>query len=53
MFVILDHSAPSPFQGGAFVRLLWLLVVVLMAFLAVLMGYYVYATARAHRRLSG
>jgi hypothetical protein len=29
------------------------LVVVLMLFLTVLMGYYLYATARAHRRLGG
>ena len=31
MFVILDHSGPSPLQGGAFVRVLWLLIVVLLA----------------------
>ena len=31
VFVILDHSGPSLFEGGAFVRALSLLVVVLLA----------------------
>ena len=25
MFVILEHSGPSPFEGGAVVRALWFL----------------------------
>ena len=40
-------------QGGQQIPVGAALVVVLMLFLAVLMGYYLYATARAQRRLGG
>jgi spermidine/putrescine transport system permease protein len=40
-------------RGGQQIPVGAALVVVLMLFLTVLMGYYLYATARAHRRLGG
>ena len=40
-------------RGGQQIPVGAALVVVLMLFLTVLMGYYVISTARAHRRLGG